>query len=1074
MLKFWKSRRFGASASLARAVRHTIEQLESRVLFSTYYFSPSGNDNANGLTPATAWKSVDKANALDLNAGDKVLFEGGQTFANNPVPTPLINGGFESGNLNGWNGPLSGATVSSNDAHSGTYGLRTATNGANSGGENQFITSGVERNAGYVFRAWGKISNTDGSGWVGIHFIKNGVSVMSIDYQVVTAFYSEYYRAFVTPADFDSVEIYSYKNAGSSVLSTDDFSLTETPNTIALGAEDTGTAANPIVIGSYGTGRATLQAGDGMALFAVNASGIEVNDLRFTGSYNALGQSGANISSGVEFQNTLANNTKLNYLRVNNVETSGFKLDGIRIAGYNVKSGFNDVRITNSSSHDNGDAGIVVVGTFLSNATTWSHTNLYIADSQAYNNAGIANANIHTGDGIRISDVNGATLERNVAYNNGQWNNFTGGGPFGIWAFDSNAVVIQYNESYNNKSSNQFDGGGFDLDGGTSNSIIQYNYSHGNRGAGLLAYQYGGARAWKNNIFRYNISENDCRGGGYGGIYLGGSITQLQVYNNTVYLTPFTGVTPAGIRIRTVGTAINLRNNIVVTTGGVRLMDSGTTNGNVTFQGNDFWSTSPTFQMWWGSTNYSSLAAFRTGTGQEKLNGNNTGFQLDPQLKTPGGGGTIGFGGNLTSLLAYTLKDTSPMINAGLNLTTLFGLSVGTRDFYGNTIPVNGAFDIGAHEYNAAPSGPPVANAGGPYVITEGQAVLLSAAASTGVISTYEWDFNYNGVNFDVDATGSAPSIAAGVLDGPLTRTIALRVSGPNGTNTATSSITVNSAAPIVSAGADANILPGATFNGGGSFTDPGPDTWTATVDYGDGNGPIALALNGKSFTLSKTYAQEGTYNVTVKISDDDGEIGTDTLVVNVTQAPPAPTYTSANIGTVNPSSGTNIVTDGKDYDVTAGGAGVWTKNDNFRFVYAQRTGDFDIKVRVASISGGDPTLAQAGLMIRETLAANSRNAMLYARPDAKDTLQARKIAGDVSDNVASGAGTAFPNNWLRLQRVGDIITAYRSGDGVVWTKTGSVTLTALTPTVYVGLAVSSRLTSSATTVQFRDLGDVV
>ena len=49
----------------------------------------------------------------------------------------------------------------------------------------------------------------------------------------------------------------------------------------------------------------------------------------------------------------------------------------------------------------------------------------------------------------------------------------------------------------------------------------------------------------------------------------------------------------------------------------------------------------------------------------------------------------------------------------------------------------------------------------------------------------------------------------------------------------------------------------------------PGADTWTATVDYGDGGGG-ALALDGKTFALSHTYLVAGTFTVTVTVFDDD------------------------------------------------------------------------------------------------------------------------------------------------------------------------------------------------------------
>jgi hypothetical protein len=50
----------------------------------------------------------------------------------------------------------------------------------------------------------------------------------------------------------------------------------------------------------------------------------------------------------------------------------------------------------------------------------------------------------------------------------------------------------------------------------------------------------------------------------------------------------------------------------------------------------------------------------------------------------------------------------------------------------------------------------PVADAGGPYSVSEGGVVQLSGAGShdhDGSIVSYEWDFNYDGSNFNVDAT---------------------------------------------------------------------------------------------------------------------------------------------------------------------------------------------------------------------------------------------------------------------------------------------------------------------------------
>ena len=61
-----------------------------------------------------------------------------------------------------------------------------------------------------------------------------------------------------------------------------------------------------------------------------------------------------------------------------------------------------------------------------------------------------------------------------------------------------------------------------------------------------------------------------------------------------------------------------------------------------------------------------------------------------------------------------------------------------------------------------------------------------------------------------------------------------------------------------------------------GSFTDPGDDTWTATVNYGDGTGdqPLSLAAN-HTFDLGHFYQSAGSYGVKVTVTDDDGGVGT-------------------------------------------------------------------------------------------------------------------------------------------------------------------------------------------------------
>lgn len=47
---------------------------------STFYVSSFGNDNNDGLTPTTAWKTLNKVNNITFGAGNAIVFNGENTF----------------------------------------------------------------------------------------------------------------------------------------------------------------------------------------------------------------------------------------------------------------------------------------------------------------------------------------------------------------------------------------------------------------------------------------------------------------------------------------------------------------------------------------------------------------------------------------------------------------------------------------------------------------------------------------------------------------------------------------------------------------------------------------------------------------------------------------------------------------------------------------------------------------------------------------------------------------------------------------------------------------------------------
>src|SRR5207249_8935084 len=70
-------------------------------------------------------------------------------------------------------------------------------------------------------------------------------------------------------------------------------------------------------------------------------------------------------------------------------------------------------------------------------------------------------------------------------------------------------------------------------------------------------------------------------------------------------------------------------------------------------------------------------------------------------------------------------------------------------------------------------------------------------------------------------------------------------------------------------------------------------ETWSMTVNYGDGSQPVSGPTTPGSISLSHVYAAAGSYTVTVIISDNYGASSQTSFTVKVT-APPTLTVDPA------------------------------------------------------------------------------------------------------------------------------------------------------------------------------------
>ncbi|MCU0431262.1 MAG: right-handed parallel beta-helix repeat-containing protein [Cytophagaceae bacterium] len=465
---------------------------------------------------------------------------------------------------------------------------------------------------------------------------------------------------------------------------------------IQLAESDAGSESNPLVISTYGgQQRAIIQSLSAAAINAYNLGAVEVHNLHLMGS-----GMNTNTSIGVSFYHDLAITSRLPGIRLSNLEVEGFGVGGIYVGTNNPQFGFSFIHISNCKVHDVKEAGIQVYGKFDVLKTGYASRDLRISDCEVFNVPGISNPNSHSGSGIVVADFQGGLIQYCKVYDCGSANIHCGG-PVGIWAWDGDSLIIQFCEAYGIRNGTGCDGGGFDLDGGMTNSIMQYNYSHDNDGAGFLIAQFGGARPMKNNTIRFNISENDGRENQYGGVVLWVSNTNANggnqdcyIYNNT--LVADLNLVPGGGGMRVWESPhvnVHFRNNLILSLQGTTLNTVQFSSNDVKFENNLYFSNLDQYRWSYGAANYTSLSAFRS-SGQEMLAGNNLGIVADPQFSNPATAGTWGNTRTLNTLFRnYLPNPASPANNAGISIPSAWG-ALPTHDFLGQ--PLNGQYPMGA------------------------------------------------------------------------------------------------------------------------------------------------------------------------------------------------------------------------------------------------------------------------------------------------------------------------------------------------------------------------------------------
>jgi hypothetical protein len=198
-------------------------------------------------------------------------------------------------------------------------------------------------------------------------------------------------------------------------------------------------------------------------------------------------------------------------------------------------------------------------------------------------------------------------------------------------------------------------------------------------------------------------------------------------------------------------------------------------------------------------------------------------------------------------------------------------------------------------------------------------------------------------------------------------------------------------------------------------------------------------------------------------------------LVGNASAAVPAG-WQNQDIGTT----GGNADESNNTWTVSGDGADVWGSSDAFHYAYVPLIGNGQISARVVDNGTGSNAWSKGGVMIRETLDANSKH-MIMALTGGEGggiAFQGRFQDAGASSSSLHGTVTASPPYWVKLTREGNTITGYHSADGVDWTLfTGGAdnaggTITnpmevSMASDIYIGLFVTSHAAGEVRTYTF-------
>ncbi len=342
----------------------------------TYYLSPLGDDSNAGTSPDQAWQTIDKINSIDFEPGDRIYFQGGETFQGN-----ILFDLNDSGTL-------------TDSIYLDSYGSERAIIDAQNGTGFEANGSSFIQIKNLNFRGNGRNDGNEGDG-----VLIESCTDVSVDSVDIYGFQHSGLVVSISGSNFRFTNIYAYENGyyGICIIGENKTSVTNAYFGYCVADNNPG---DPTVTTSH----------SGSGILAYNASDVIIEYCK--ASNNGWDMQNINNNGPGGIWVAEVDNVLIQYCISHDNKTPAGKYDGL---GFDLDGGTTNSTIQYCLSYNNHGAGFGIFQ--YSNATDWGNNTIrYCISENDGNVTGTGSVIVWNGTSIG-SNFEGFEFYNNVIYN---------------------------------------------------------------------------------------------------------------------------------------------------------------------------------------------------------------------------------------------------------------------------------------------------------------------------------------------------------------------------------------------------------------------------------------------------------------------------------------------------------------------------------------------------------------------------------------------------------------------------------------------------------------------------------